>query len=241
VTGGAQPLIADPGLTQTVIAGILVTALIGVMVTWMVRCGHQFHGLSRTVDQRLIERQATQEAKLADALVLILGAAVPQVFELYFERFAPGAMLSHVQLRRAAKEMEDDEDLRDLRARQLVTKPIVDGLMPAVREALPSLAPSIALQPSVDDAILQLRCFAGAMRGIDKRASRLAWRFGFQALGVFALLVAALAVAIGQMNWIVLGVGAAVVVVHGISTELHLHRLERDLAALPSVIDTGAA
>jgi len=33
----------DAALTEAVVAGILVTAIVGVLVTWMIRCGAQFH------------------------------------------------------------------------------------------------------------------------------------------------------------------------------------------------------
>ena len=230
----------DPGLTTAIAAGIVATALVGVAVTWMVRCGQQFHGLERTTEDKLRERQAAQEDRIGDALALILRMALPQVLGLYVQDYSPPALLSSAQLKRAAKEMDADPDLSDHRARRLVTQPLIDALLPGLNEALPALSGSVSRLPSVDEAILRLRCYAGTARGIDRRATRLAWRFGAQALALLLLLVGTLAAALELVSReAVLGVGI-LILLHGFWAELQLRRLDRDLAVLPSVLDMGA-
>lgn len=233
-------LAVDPGLTTAVAAGIVATALVGVAVTWMVRCGQQFHRIERTIEDKLRERQAAQEDRIGDALALILRTTLPQVLGLYVEQYSPPALLSSVELRRAANEMDEDPDLSDLRARRLVTQPLLDALQPGLDEVLPEITGSISRLPSVDEAILRLRCYAGTARGIDRRATRLAWRFGGQAVALLALLVGALAAALGFASREVVLIGGTLVVIHGLWSELQLRRLDRDLALLPSVLDQGA-
>jgi hypothetical protein len=230
----------DPGLTTAVVAGIVTTALVGVAVTWMVRCGQQFHRLERTTGERLVERQATQEDRIGDALALILRTVLPQIIGTYLEKYSPPAPLSSAELKRAAKEMDEDDDLRDLRARRLVTQPVIDALLPGLDEALPAIAGSISRLPSVDEAILRLRCYAGAARGINRRATRLAWRFGGQAVALLTILIGALASALGYASRELVLVAGLLVVLHGLWSELQLRRLDRDLALLPSVLDQGA-
>lgn len=225
-------------LTDAVVAGILVTALVGVLVTWMIRCGAQFHGLPRSVDERLVSRQAAQESRLADALVLIFRAAIPEMFLLYLGRYAEKTPLfSSASLTRAAKEMDEDEDLRDLRARQLVTEPLVKALIPQVLDTLPTLAPSVALQQSVIEAILTLRCYAGVLGQAERRATVLSWRFGLQSLALLAVLAVTLLAVLGRVDPVATVLLGSVVTLHGIWTELQLRQLDRDIAVTPSLLE----
>jgi len=232
--------LVDPGLTTAIAATIVATALVGVVVAWAGRCGQQFHRLERRTEEKLRERQAAQEARIGDALALILRAVLPQVLGLYVQDYSPPALLTSAELKRAAKEMDADPDLSDLRARRLVTQPLIDGLLPGLDDALPSLAGSVSRLPSVDEAILRLRCYAGAARGIDRRATRLAWRFGGEAVALLALLGGTLATALGFMSREAVAGAGALIVLHGFWSELQLRRLDRDLAVLPSILDVGA-
>jgi hypothetical protein len=106
-----------------------------------------------------------------------------------------------------------------------------------VLDALPTLAPSIALQDSVIEAILTLRCYAGVLGEAERRATVLSWRLGLQSLALLATLAVTLFAVLGRVDPVVAAILGSVVTLHGIWTEIQLRQLDRNIAVTPSVLE----
>lgn len=224
-------------LSAAAVTGMTV-ALIGAAFAWAARCGQQFHRVEASTRDKVNDRLAAQEERIGGALALILQAVLPEIFAEYLTTYRPRAPLTVDELRHAAAEMKRDEDAADLVARQLVTQPVINGLLPGLTQALPVIASTISRLPAVDEAILRLRCYAGSMRSISRRATRLAWLFGIQAILLIIVVVTTLAMAVGAgIPIAATGAFWVGVIAHGLYLELQLRRLENDVAVVPSIVE----